>query len=306
MSIPVILCFDNNFAKPAAVAIKSLSVYAADGTKYEVFCVVNKDVTVVNRKFIESFSNKDFSIQILEARNTFEKAHQHRGITESSYYRLMLHDLLPNLDKVIYLDVDVLINDDLTQLYSTNLGENLIGAVKNLYMHQVFDTHMLNIDYWKAKFQYSKYSYINAGVLLMNLREIRYTKIWKEWIELSKQNWEYHDQDILNMSCSNKILFLPPKFNATYPIRAKGADLWDLFSKKELSETIVIYHFTASKPWNSKYSEQSSVWWDFIKRYDAELYIDFLRVYRKSQTVKVISQRFGTRSIQILRRIIGK
>ena len=298
MNIPIILCFDNNFARPAFVTIKSLSVYAGNETKYEVFCIVNKDVTAENKKFIKSISNEYLIIQFIDARGDFEDSHQHRGITESSYYRLIVHDLLPHLNKVIYLDVDVLVNDDLTQLYTIELGENIIGAVKNLYVHQVFDKHMLNIDYWKVKFQNSKYTYINAGVLLMNLSEIRNSEVWKKWIELSKYKWEYHDQDILNMSCSNKILFIPPKYNATYPIRAKGAGLWDLFSKEELSETPVIYHFTAKKPWNAKYMNQADVWWSFIKKYDITKYRYFLKRYRESQTPSVKLQRFYQRSIK--------
>jgi lipopolysaccharide biosynthesis glycosyltransferase len=108
------------------------------------------------------------------------------------------------------------------------------------------------------------------------------------------------------MSCSNKILFIPPKYNATYPIRAKGAGLWDLFSKEELSETPVIYHFTAAKPWNSMYMDQSKVWWDFLKKYDFDLYCEFLSVYRKSQTLMIITRRFYNRRIQTVKRLLSK
>ncbi len=110
MKIPVVFCFDNNFALPAYVAITSLSFYANDQTQYLVYCVVNKDLTDNNRKHIQSLSNKNLKLQFIEAKSTFEKSHQHRGITESSYYRLMLHDLIPNENKIIYFIDNNLMN----------------------------------------------------------------------------------------------------------------------------------------------------------------------------------------------------
>mgnify|MGYP000535082720 CR=1 FL=1 len=303
MEIPVVFCFDNNFALPAYVTIKSLAFYAKDQTRYMVYCVVNKDLTDKNKKHLLSLSNKNLEIRFILAKNTFENAHQHRGITESSYYRLMLHDLIPNENKIIYLDVDVLINEDLTQLFSIDIGENIIGGIKNLYIHQVFEKHLMNIPYWKEKFQNAKYTYINAGVLLMNLEQIRSTEIWREWIDLAKHKWEYHDQDIMNISCINKILYLPPKYNATYPIRAKGADLWDLFSSEELIEKPVIFHFTASKPWDSKYMDQSKVWWDFVKNHTTE-YKYYLKRYNKLDTINKKMQRFTLIGKRIFTKLI--
>jgi lipopolysaccharide biosynthesis glycosyltransferase len=303
MNLPIVFCFDNNFATHAYITISSLAFYAKQQTKYIVYCVVKKDLTDENKKHIASLSNKNFDIRFIQAKNTFENAHQHRGITESSYYRLMLHDLLPYENKIIYLDVDVLINEDLTELYSTCLEENLIGGVKNLYIHQVFEKHVTDIDYWEERFKNSKYTYINAGVLLMNLEKIRITMVWKEWIELAKHKWEYHDQDILNMTCVNRILYLPPKYNQTYPIRAKGADLWDLFSSEELLEKPVIYHFTAVKPWDSKYMNQSKVWWDFVKNNTKE-YNYYLKRYNKIDTINKKIKRFTSKIERIFAKIV--
>ncbi|UJF29146.1 glycosyltransferase family 8 protein [Kaistella sp. 97-N-M2] len=284
-SIPIVFCFDNNFALPAFISISSLSYYAKEQTHYIVYCVVNKDLTDANKAHIQSLSNKNLTINFVEAKSTFQNAHQHRGITESTYYRLMLHDLLPQENKILYLDVDVLINDDLSELYNINLDGYIIGGVRNLYIHQVFEEHLVEIPYWKEHFSNAKYTYINAGVLLINLEKIRLTKIWEKWLELAKYKWEYHDQDILNMSCKNKILFLSPKFNATYAVRAKGADQWDLFSKYELSEKPVIYHFTAKKPWDSKYMDQSTVWWNFVKNNTTQ-YSYFYKRYNKEDVIR--------------------
>ena len=169
----------------------------------------------------------------------------------------------------------------------------------------MFEKNLINIPYWKEKFQDAKYTYFNAGVLLMNLDQIRITEIWKEWIELAKQKWEYHDQDILNITCLDKILYLSPRYNATYPIRAKGADQWDLFRKDDLAEKPVIYHFTASKPWDAKYMDQSKVWWNFVRNHTDE-FLYFLDQYKKKDTINKKINRITTKGKRMFSKIFLK
>lgn len=283
--IPIVFCFDNNFAKPAFVTIASLLHYANKQAKHKIYCVVSSDLTKENKNEIQQLESKNAEIVFIEAHNDFVNAHQHRSITEASYYRLMLHKLIPEESKIIYSDVDVLFNGDLAPVYKIDLGNNILAGVKNLYIHQVFEKNIKNISYWKEVFSDTKNTYINAGFLVMNLDSIRKTEIWKEWLNLSTKTWEYHDQDILNMTCKDRILFIPPKYNATYAVRAKGANNWKLFSQAELSETPVVYHFTASKPWNAKYMKQANVWWYFVKK-QTNMYPYFIGNYNKIDTLR--------------------
>ena len=55
--------------------------------------------------------------------------------------------------------------------------------------------------------------YIDIGVLLMNLKQIRMDNMTQKFIELSKNNYDYKEQDVLNVACFGKILTLPPKYN---------------------------------------------------------------------------------------------
>ena len=56
--------------------------------------------------------------------------------------------------------------------------------------------------------------YLNAGVLLINLKQIREDNMTKKFIELSKKNYLSQDQDVLNVACYGKIITLHPKYNA--------------------------------------------------------------------------------------------
>lgn len=299
MKIPIVFCFDNNFAKYAYVTISSLLSTADHGTVYKIYCIHSSDVLEDNLQSIKRLNEEyNCEIEFLKAEDNFNDAHQHRDITAASYYRLMLHKLLPHESKVIYADVDILFDGDLTDIYNLDLGSNIIAGVKNLYIHQIFEKNMKQIEYWPKIFGDSKNKYINAGFLIMNLNEIRKIGIWEEWLRLSKNKYEYHDQDILNMTCKDRILYLKPKYNSTYPIRAKGAENWNLFTKEELSEQPVIYHFTAAKPWNAKYIKQNRVWWEFIKNH-TDLYPYFIKEYKNKQTILIRFKRQKKRFLNL-------
>jgi len=303
--IPIVFAFDNNFAKPAFIAISSLIHYANNDTKYKIYCIISNDVNQHNINEISQLNNKQTQIEFIIADIEFNDAYQHRKITTAAYYRLMTHKLIPNENKIIYVDVDVLFKGDLSNVYNTKLGENIIGGVKNLFIHQVFEKHIENIPYWKKTFGDSKYTYINSGFLIMNLTEIRKTEIWKKWIKLSSQPWEYHDQDILCMTCKEKITYLAPKYNSTYAIRAKEAINWDLFTKEELSQKPVVLHYTAGKPWNSKYMKQADEWWYFVENH-TDLYSYFLSNYKKNYKLHHKIKRLTNRVINKIKRLINR
>lgn len=292
MEVTVVFCFDNNFTKPAYVAIASLKHHIKQPAIYKIYCIIAKDVTIEGKNLIYQLNNESFQVIFIMANSDFDNAYSHRGITVASYYRLMLANLLPETEeKALYLDVDTLINDDVSFLYNIDLKDNILGAVKNLYIFQIHDKLLSKLSYWKQRFGDSKSGYINAGVLLLNLKQIRKEEIWKEWLEYGHEQWEFHDQDILNITCKGRIAFLPPKYNATYAIRAKGAEGYGLFSKAELSAPPVIFHFTAAKPWNAKYMSQAKVWWNFVKEH-TDLYDYFLTEYKKIDTTTKKIKRF--------------
>lgn len=94
---------------------------------------------------------------------------------------------------------------------------------------------------------------------------------------------KYQDQDILNLSCSGKVLFLPLKYNMTdysyYFINRKRNVLQNLYSEEEIVEAMRIgnIHFNGHKPWK-KYSVNFDIWWEYYRKsplFDESFYFNF-------------------------------
>ena len=89
--------------------------------------------------------------------------------TLTTYYRLIVPNAFPYIDKALYLDSDTLIRDDIATLYDTEIGDNILGAIKDGSV-QIFDEF---ITYVEKALKIKKECYFNAGVLIMNLAKMR-------------------------------------------------------------------------------------------------------------------------------------
>ncbi len=166
-----------------------------------------------------------------------------RNLPLATYFRLNLPALLPNVDKVIYMDGDILVTDDIQKVWDIDLHEysvaamsvkNIVNAFPELIGHYVF----------------------NAGFLLLNLQRIREsngTTRLQETAKLYKDKLQLFDQDILNLTFKDETLRLPVRWNLTSGALGRGDDNYRTIPEEELVEAIqnpAVIHFTTScKPW---------------------------------------------------------
>ena len=114
--------------------------------------------------------------------------------------------------------------------------------------------------------------YINAGMLLMNLKQIRMDNMTQKFIKLTEKNFASQDQDILNVACYGKILTLKPKYNLQVVrlFEKNNSYLRDLYRKEEIIQakrSPYIIHFSAKKkPWNSIGINLEKYWLDTGKK----------------------------------------
>lgn len=108
-------------------------------------------------------------------------------------------------DKILYLDADTLIMGDLKELWKTDLKDNVLAGVKE---PGEWDKHL-----WTKGLDGN---YINSGVLLMNLKAIREEELDESMIYLiNKNKYEFPDQDVINLTCRNRIEYISNEYNSS-------------------------------------------------------------------------------------------
>ncbi|MBQ9581034.1 MAG: glycosyltransferase family 8 protein [Synergistaceae bacterium] len=159
-------------------------------------------------------------------------------------YRLFIPEILKNLDKIIYLDCDIVVNADIAELWNVDIGDNALAGARDSTSYDIFyktlPSHM-KIRFKILKLQRDRY--INAGVLLMNLKKMRelgdFTQIAFNWLIIHEHAALAFDQDTLNVLFMNSIKIIDNKFDYfNYAIE----DI-DLSGR-------IIHYIGGPKPWN--------------------------------------------------------
>ena len=216
--IEVAVSFDDRYVDIAKVALGSLLYSSHDKAYYNIHCLCPSSISGKEddiKKFLKSVSN-DFSLCFHYTNEEFKKGYEVRGISTATYYRLFLHRILPDLDKVIYFDLDVVFQKDLVDLWSFELGDNAFaGALGRVNLQEEWNSHSKKRPYW-TELKNCRGKYIQAGLLLMNLNAIRKFGIPDgTFIAMAGKKYFFVDQDIINILYQEKIAIIPPKFNYT-------------------------------------------------------------------------------------------
>lgn len=225
---------DNNYVRCCATSI--VSFYESNPNQNFHFQILASDFTKesINKfKILAQQYNINISIYIIDS-NYFYKLPTKSVFPVSTYFRFLLPILNKNLSKIIYVDADIICLNNIEELLSFNLDNNIIAAVP--------DTERMNQNRNKD-LKLEKHIYFNSGMLLINVKEWNKYNIFDKLIEIlstSSYNFKFPDQDALNLILTQKVVYLPKKFN--YFNNSKVTD-------KEIKE-IVLLHFAASpKPW---------------------------------------------------------
>lgn len=246
--IPFALCFDSRGCKMAAVTLKSLLLASKDRCDYDVYCVITKDTDKslcdILRNIVRGTGS---SIHFLYGNHDFDKSPR-RNWPIAMWYRLMLPKLLPeNVHRIIYADIDMIICNDLIDVYELDLGNNVIAAVPT------------RTD-----------KYFNSGFLLMDIDKIRKEKIYNKWVKTSQEREFYNpDQDVLNETLRGRVQFLPLKYNFQLSHGSRIFKIYPAMELDDLKYNLVVLHYSDyMKPWDvpERRPVYSKIWWDVAKQ----------------------------------------
>ncbi len=258
---PIVVAFTPNYFIPAATAMLSVLEHSPKDEGFHFLCLLSEPMPedLVNRLALLDGGSGRLTYEWFEFKEELlEGAYIDPKYTIASSYRLVVADLFPQYDKLIYMDCDIIIRQDLAKLYrEVELGDNyLAGVVEASTPWQIKGIERIGAKVGE---------YINAGFLVMNLALLRQDKMSQKFIEASKVDYlEFPDQDVLNTECLGRILALPPYYNGirTSMLEEEKENFLKYYTEADWQaiDQEGTIHYTGQKPWRA-YTIKFEYWW---------------------------------------------
>lgn len=273
-AIPVVLAANEKYVPILYTCLKSIMMNTSAQNQYE-FYVFHTDITPDNQKQIQNDLQADNRKIIFV--NVCSKVAGYRlqakeHITTETFYRFLILDILKDYEKVVYLDCDMIIQRDVAELYHTEMGTNLIAAVCDpdfVGQYNGADPETRKYCDTVLKLQ-DPYRYFQAGVLVLNVKELRNVTDVKTLFEMSDTGiYKYSDQDILNVICEGYVTYLDMSWNTLTDcngyrwhsvIRRGPYDLLDAYEEAR-RHPYIIHYAGFQKPWMQPKEDMAKHFW---------------------------------------------
>lgn len=258
---------DERYLPLCGVTLKSIQNHRDPARVYRAV-ILHTDISdAAQREMRHTFSEHGFTLAFRNVKRELdsfaERLHTRDYYSNATYYRLLIPTLYPNVKKALYLDSDIILRHDVAELYDTELGDALAGAIPDGFVnHMPILRRYVENRVGVAADQ----PYFNAGVLLMNLVEMRKIGFEDLFIRLleSVTFRVAQDQDYLNVICRGKVRFLSERWNHM-PFRA-------------VEEEPFLIHFNLDcKPWQKDGIPYGDEFWACA---DATPYADIMHAKR--------------------------
>ncbi len=257
--IPIYFAIDDNYAPYLVVTMQSIMENANKENFYK-FHILNTFLSERNYNEIAKYNTEISSVEFIDVTTYMDsfgdKLHLRDYYTNTTYYRMFLPSIASQYDKILYLDSDIILVDDVANLFNHEIGDNLVGAI--------VEDVMTNMDifgnYVERALGINRFKYFNAGILVMNTKMFRQMEIEDKFMELiTAFKFELvQDEDYLNVLCKGRIQFLDEGWNRA-PI--PGTEL-------PLEKLHLIHYKIAWKPW--KYADviYQDIFWKYAANTD--------------------------------------
>ena len=270
--IPICFATDDNYVPFLAIAITSLLDNASKDNFYQIFVLITK-LKDENIERIKKLETPNSQIEFISLAKEMDKLtdmfHLRDYYSKETYYRIFIPNIFPQHKKVLYLDCDITVLGDISELYGTHIHGFYVGAVQEEVMQtfEVFGNYVEKADGIKRE------DYFNAGILLINCRRWRKLMIAEKFVDLLER-YKFRvvqDEDYLNVLCKNNVKKLNLGWNKT---SYKN----ETFDDKDLK----IIHWKINwRPWKYKDVLYEEYFWKYAKMTD---FYDKLIQMRDSRT----------------------
>lgn len=281
-AVPVVLSANDAFSPYLDIMIRSIVENASDENNYDII-VLYSNINDRNQKLIKQAADgrDNVSIRFAKVSKYFDvsKLFVDQHLSVETYFRLIIPELMPEYGKILYLDCDMVVDDDVAKLYNMDMGDALIGAAKDIDVAGQINLKQNKWDEYAVKELGldSPYDYFQAGVLILNLDGIRKVTTSDELIKLAMDNdFRCHDQDVLNVACKNKVFYIPQEWNTLMSWAEPGRSRMDIlkYAPRDLfgeyqraRNNPRIIHFAGyQKPWQVGDCDMATYFWKYARK----------------------------------------
>ncbi len=262
------ICFvtDDNYVQHTGVAITSI-LQNAGKDEYFDFYIFDNGIKEINKDKLNTFNSSKVSIKYVDLSDVQYKFLELKQtiphISKTSYFKFVIADLLPNIDKIIYLDGDLVVKQSLWELYNINLENYPICAVEDIgYTYWCNHNEELKL----------KFKCINSGVMLINCDLWRRENLSQSLVECAKDHDKVgfgQDQPVFNYVLKDRIKFISYKWNVQNSFYRDGQEIASNPNCEEIIDAAnkpAIIHYTyIQKPWDYLSKKKAYEYWNYYK-----------------------------------------
>lgn len=277
--VPVVFAADDAYVPQLCCAVGSMMRNASPERFFDVY-VLNSGISAereqVMRAYLASHQNLRLSfVDVTRLVHGHKLGTNNAHISQETYYRFLVQQILPFYDKVVYLDSDLVVEGDVARLFDTELGDNLVAATRDVdYLGNLNTPGGDRMAYTEEVLgMRDPYAYFQAGVLVLNTAALRRLHTVGEWLTIADNPvYIYNDQDILNVACEGRVSWLDASWNVTNDIFDRvgkiyalaPAEAFDAYQQAR-SHPQVVHFAGAIKPWGDPTIDLAGHFWRYAR-----------------------------------------
>jgi len=264
----------NEYAPFLSVFIKSIIENSSEEKKYDII-VFESSISDCNKKKLLSMINKkNISLRFFDPSYLFDENNlyiSHWYFKKECYYRIASPVILKNYDKVIYTDLDLVLQDDILKLADIDLNGKAIAACKEVVWEDFINskTKIMGIDIVEYSTNILKLkdisTYFNTGVVVIDIAKYNELNSFHNILEIVTQNkLLYQEQCGINMFFNDRIHVLEHQWN--FEIMPETTrEMQYSFYMKALQHAKILHFLGSGKPWFYPEFELCEMWWKYAR-----------------------------------------
>lgn len=271
-TISIVLIADESFVMPTSVAIVSILRHRRVEIPHHIY-VVTPGMRSEQKQLLESLSADGGVVSVVEGElGKFEYLHDddksvaHMSATKAALLKFDLPALFPHLDKILYLDGDIIVRGDLSELFFTELGEYYLAAAHDTGKMYFSDPMLLEYP-----------GYFNSGMMLLNLKKMRENDSTERLVVAKEflSGKSLMDQPAFNVVFHKQVLHVSSKWNYLAVNLDRASAKWNITQLNELLHTdyadkeafrddaVVIHYSSKEKPWKHHTGSWTDLWYKY-------------------------------------------